>query len=330
MGGSCNIDVVVVGGGPAGLRAAEIVASSGGDVLVLEARERIGDKVCADGLSRNALDLGYVPEGFHERELHSLRMIKVDRQIDLRSDTPIVVTFDRIGFCEWQVDKILDEGGEVRFKSKVREVRPGSSTVILEDGDAIGYRTLIGADGSISLVRRVMGLSTRFIHCFQFRYQDELERIEWGSDVPELGEGDYYVFPHKGHTRIGWGSMGEGRFQNRSDLVEGFREFWKGRGIEFDPAKLESWPIQVAYEGFQFGNVFLIGDAAGLPSQVTGEGIYHALVSGESIARSITEGRDPLQGRMKRIIDGKGPLKGSLNRPFVSDGQSKRCRSGDL
>jgi len=318
-----NIDVVVVGAGPAGLRAAEIVAEAGREVLVLEAKEIAGDKVCADGLSRNALDLEHIPQEFYERELCSLRIIKGDRQFDLTSDSPVVVTFDRRGYCRWQIDRILDKGGEVRFNSRVKDIRPESSMIILEDGDVIRYRTLIGADGSISLVRRALAISSKFIHCFQFRYEKDFERMEWGSDVPDLGEGDYYVFPHKQHTRIGWGSMGNGRFETRRDLIRGFMEFWKERGIELKPNTLESWPIQVEYKGFRFGNIYLVGDATGLPSHVTGEGIYHALVSGESIARYIIEGRNPIQGRMKRFIDDKKSSKDHHVPSIVHNGRYK-------
>jgi len=287
-----GIEVVVVGGGLAGLRVAEIVSGSGIEVLVLEAGEHMGEKICADGLSRKALSLNYVPEEFYERELRSLRIVKGNRQFDLRSDSPIVVTFDRRGFCKWQVDRVLDDGGEVRFNSRVKGIQTESSTLLLEDGDVISYRTLIGADGSLSLVRRTLGLSNKFIHCFQFRCEKELDQIEWGSDVPELGKGDYYVFPHKGHTRIGWGSLGKGRFPTRRDLIRGFREFWKRRGVELHTSSPESWPIQVEYEGLRFGNIFLVGDAAGLPSQVTGEGIYQALVSGAVIGEFIGKGTE--------------------------------------
>lgn len=42
--------------------------------------------------------------------------------------------------------------------------------------------------------------------------------------------------------------------------------------------------------GVEFpGSVYLVGDAAGTASALSGEGIYGALVSGEEVARSILE-----------------------------------------
>ena len=45
--------------------------------------------------------------------------------------------------------------------------------------------------------------------------------------------------------------------------------------------------INFDYRGYHFNNIFLVGDAAGLASGLTGEGIYPAIVSGEAVARCI-------------------------------------------
>ena len=53
--------------------------------------------------------------------------------------------------------------------------------------------------------------------------------------------------------------------------------------------RFEAHPINCDYRGFNFGNIFLIGDAAGLVSGFTGEGIYQALISGDVVARKIID-----------------------------------------
>ena len=52
---------------------------------------------------------------------------------------------------------------------------------------------------------------------------------------------------------------------------------------------LESGTINCAYMGHRFGRIALAGDAAGLASPVTGEGIAQALVSGTEVAREIID-----------------------------------------
>ena len=46
-------------------------------------------------------------------------------------------------------------------------------------------------------------------------------------------------------------------------------------------------PISFAYKGCVFQNFYLTGDAAGLASKLTGEGISSALISGQEIGKKI-------------------------------------------
>jgi geranylgeranyl reductase len=52
---------------------------------------------------------------------------------------------------------------------------------------------------------------------------------------------------------------------------------------------LEAHPINCDYRGHHFGNVFLAGDAAGVTSGFSGEGIYQALIFGDEIADLIID-----------------------------------------
>ena len=58
-------------------------------------------------------------------------------------------------------------------------------------------------------------------------------------------------------------------------------------GINYDGAKLEGQIINYEYRGYRFGNMFLIGEAAGFVSGLSGAGIYPGLISGQEIARKI-------------------------------------------
>ena len=54
-------------------------------------------------------------------------------------------------------------------------------------------------------------------------------------------------------------------------------------------AVYKSAPISYDYRGFKFGNTFLVGEAGGFASGLTGEGIYQSLVSGEAAAQIIVD-----------------------------------------
>ena len=65
-------DVIVVGAGVAGLRAAGLLVDAGRDVVVLEARDRIGGRLDAVATEHGALDLGATWFWFNEQRVISL------------------------------------------------------------------------------------------------------------------------------------------------------------------------------------------------------------------------------------------------------------------
>jgi geranylgeranyl reductase len=73
------------------------------------------------------------------------------------------------------------------------------------------------------------------------------------------------------------------------ELKANFSQWLEKRGIDISNAKYESYPISYDYRGLKFGTIFLAGEAAGLASGLTGEGIYQSLVSGEEVANLILD-----------------------------------------
>jgi flavin-dependent dehydrogenase len=49
-----TVEHLIVGAGPAGLRAAQVLADAGREVLLVEKHPEIGPKVCAGGLTPKA------------------------------------------------------------------------------------------------------------------------------------------------------------------------------------------------------------------------------------------------------------------------------------
>jgi len=78
---------------------------------------------------------------------------------------------------------------------------------------------------------------------------------------------------------------------------------WAGlQGFSLEKEQARAEYINYDYQGWKFGRIFLIGDAAGLASGLTGEGIYPAIISGEETARVIID-RDHNPVVLEGMID---------------------------
>jgi geranylgeranyl reductase len=80
---------------------------------------------------------------------------------------------------------------------------------------------------------------------------------------------------------------------NTGRLQKNLVKWALARGHDLQNKSCQAALINYDYRGHAFGHAWLVGDAAGLASGLTGEGIYPAIVSGETIARSIVDPDSP-------------------------------------
>ncbi|MCK4838916.1 MAG: NAD(P)/FAD-dependent oxidoreductase, partial [Desulfobulbaceae bacterium] len=109
--------------------------------------------------------------------------------------------------------------------------------------------------------------------------------MEWHLNDKFFANGYAWVFPHRNSASIG--AYADRQSMTPANLKKNFHLWAEKRGINLGQAKMSSALINYDFRGWRFGNCFLVGDAAGLASALTGEGIYPAIVSGEEAALTI-------------------------------------------
>ena len=299
-----KFDVVIIGAGPAGLSAAKILGEGGKEVVVLEKKEKIGLKICAGGLTFKDFEIG-IPISLAERIFQSIKVHSFGKTIEVKREKPFVATISREMLGQWQARQIK-KNVEIRLNSEVAKIN--KSSVFLKSNQEIGFTYLIGADGSLSLARKHLNLPSKRIWLgMQYTVPEEFSNLEVFFDKNLFGLGYAWIFPHKNHTAIGCGS--EMEFKNAAELSRNFHQWLKDKKIDYNKSQFQSSPINFDYQGFNFGNKFLIGDAAGLASGLTGEGIYFAIVSGQEIAKKILDPSYNLSGLKKILRIKKGQEK---------------------
>ena len=285
-------DVVIIGAGPAGLNAAKILGDAGKKVLLLEKNEKIGPKICAGGLTRKSKKYLNLPDSLIEKKFSSIIFKSPRAKTKILLDKDYFFLVDREKMGQWQLKQINTQNVSVRVKSRVSKI--SNDTLLINGEEKIGFRYLIGADGSVSFVRRHLGLPTK-LWGVAIQYLVPLKNctdLEIHFDSHSFGPWYAWIFPHHDYVSVGYGYPAKALMPKKIDPIrakEGFEKWARKNNIALEGATIQSFPINCDFRGYKFGNIYLAGDAAGLVSGFTGEGIYQALVSGEEIANLILD-----------------------------------------
>jgi flavin-dependent dehydrogenase len=304
-------DLIVVGGGPAGLATAAACARRGLDVLVLERRALPADKACGEGLMPAgvaALDalgaLARVPAG-ERAPFAAVRWIDEDGTVaEARLPSP-GLGIRRTALSAALAAAARAAGAEVRERSAALALRPmGDAAAVETSGGEERARLVVAADGLGSALRARAGLDGAVAPARRFGLRRHYAVEPWADAVEvHFRDGvEAYVTP-VGPRRVGVallceeralaaGPAGEARFE--SLLARFPRLAAPLRGAEADSALLGAGPLARAACGRVAGRLVLVGDAAGYVDALTGEGLslaFHAaLALGERLPDALARG----------------------------------------
>ncbi|MFZ5771624.1 MAG: NAD(P)/FAD-dependent oxidoreductase [Thermodesulfobacteriota bacterium] len=279
-----HFHTIIVGAGPGGLACAAVLAREGIDVLVLERRRRIGAKVCAGGVTWSGL-ARHLPDELIEKPFSSQYIRTGRQQTVISSPEPIISTINRENLGQWMAAQAARAGAAIRTGTQVTAI---TANEVLTSAGRFTYDFLVGADGSNSLVRRFLRIPVAHLGAgMQYLVPGHFDEMVWHLDPDRFATGYAWIFPHRNLASVG-------AYVNRADmpprlLQQKLHHWMAEHGMNMAGLKAEAATINFDFRGFHFGNRFLVGDAAGLASGLTGEGIYSAVCSGEAAARTIID-----------------------------------------
>ncbi len=276
-------DVVIAGAGPAGLECAKNLAGSRLSVLLLEKNRSAGGKVCAGGIiakDSHCFEMGELSRPFEKVSLHYK-----GRHVVFPEEGGTISTIDRRAYSERRISALRESGNVTVMTGTSLKGFVSDDEIRLSSGHTARFRYLVGADGSVSAVRRHLGLGSKFCIGIQYLIPRRLGEFEIHFDDSLFGTGFLWIFPHEQHTSIGCGT--DLRVMGGKELKRNLDSWLRERGIRFDHARFESAVLNYDYRGYRFGQVFLAGDAAGLVSGISGKGMHPAIMSGRQIAKDI-------------------------------------------
>lgn len=280
-----NFHTIIIGAGPAGLSCATILAKQGHNVLVLERKKTIGQKVCAGGIPYHALQHLNLPQDLLEISFPIQHIVTPCQKTKISSALPIISTINRQILGQFMATRATSAGATIKTGTSVTSIT--SSSVQCKE-KTYTFKYLVGADGSSSIVRRFLNIPTTSVGVgIHYRIPGHFSKMEWHFDPRKFGSGYAWIFPHKKIASIG--AYAE-RQEIPPKLLQKRLDAWATKqGISVNNIAPSAALINFDYRGWRFKNIFLTGDAAGLASGVTGEGILPATISGIATAKTILD-----------------------------------------
>ncbi|MCZ7429314.1 geranylgeranyl reductase family protein [Micromonospora sp. WMMA1949] len=292
-------DLVVVGGGPAGLSAAHAAARAGVRTLVVERATHPRYKTCGGGLIGTSLaeaaDRVEVPA--HDRVDRVTFTRDGRRAFTRRHPAPLVTMIRREEFDDRLRAAAVAAGARVREGVAVRAVEQDTDEVRLRlaGGETVRARAVIGADGSSGVTARHVGVRFRQVDLgLELELPVEgAERERWrGRVLLDWGPlpGSYaWVFPKGDRLTVGVISARGDGDRTRAYL----RDFTARLGLSGVTPEHDSGHLTRCRTGdspLRHGRVLVAGDAAGLLEPWSREGISYALRSGRLAGEAVAAG----------------------------------------
>ncbi|MEW2071500.1 NAD(P)/FAD-dependent oxidoreductase [Streptomyces sp. NPDC007346] len=282
------IDILVAGGGPAGLAAAIRAAQAGLEAVVVEPRPAPVDKACGEGIMPGGLAalhaLGVHPAG------HRLRGIRYTdglrgAQAEFRGAYGLGV---RRTVLHAALHARAEALGVRIVEGKVREVRQDRRTVTAA---GLTARWLIAADGLHSPLRRALGLDHPVPGPGRYGLRRHYRTAPW-TDLVEVHwspYGEAYVTP-VGEQLVGVAVLSRDRRPYADHLAHFPALAARLAGSEATPVR-GAGPLRQRALGPRAGRVLLAGDAAGYTDALTGEGIALAVATATEAVGCLAAGR---------------------------------------
>lgn len=288
--GHRSCDVLIAGGGPAGLAAAIGLRQQGADVLVADALQPPIDKPCGEGLMpdsrRELAKLGVELTARHGAEFQGILFASGEARCSADFPCGAGIGVRRPVLHRLLLERAAELGVRMMWGAPVTAKAREPITV---SGDAWSYRWLIGADGHASRIRSWAGLDAATLRCRRFGFRAHFRVAPWSRFVEiHWGEqGQVYVTP-VGPQEICVAAVTRQAGVRLNDLLANIPFLSKKLvGAELAAPERGAITLTRRLRRATRGNVALIGDASGSADAITGEGLAMAFRQALLLAESL-------------------------------------------
>ena len=292
-----QVEVLIIGAGPAGSVCGYLLQKAGVDCLLVDRATFPRDKICGGGLTPKAWQL--LEELMPGIKYDYLRIDHIRLLIDeqyrcdfhIDDECRMLRIVRRRDFDHLLLQRYLQAGGKF-LQGTFADFEENSGdypvVVTLRSGEQIACRYLVGADGATSQVRhRIDPSSSNGILSLE-QYQDRSSSTSPFITVAlsnKYDHGYFYVFPNQSHDVVG--------LCDKRTTKDRFREVTGELGYSLQTgSQLRGAYIPRSSVVSPSPRVMLIGDAGGFANRVSYEGLYYAIATAKNACESIVSKKD--------------------------------------
>ena len=299
-----EVDVLIIGAGPAGSIAAREASKNGVETLIIDKKSEIGTpKRCGEGILDGVLERVGIKEDerWIARHIDGARLVAPDNTsawfTSENLETPATgIILERKVFDKHVTMDAIRCGATVMLKTEAVGITRIDDYLLVDiesfdnEYTQVKAKVVIGADGPEGRVGNWLGLNTKVaLSEMESGIQYEMTNLNLEkSDTIEfyfgsVAPGGYaWIFP-KGYDTANVGidvssvKADKSALEYLNDFVEGNSQTKDGQIVEINAG---GNPLCGVFDEIISDNLMLVGDAAGCVSPITGGGIDTALESG--------------------------------------------------
>ena len=274
-------DMLIIGGGPAGLGLAKNLSEAGVSFILLEEHKDFFQKACGEGL-------GHEDCGYDIMELYGSKA-GIENKINTFSlflNSKLLISAGLDGFMldkrEFEKEmfrQATNHGGDVRLGQRAVSFERTANGIIARPQD-IECKCLVGCDGAFSKTREFFGQKINgmafAVAAYEKKNEDDHDmKFYIGKDV--INRGYAWRFPKKDTYNVGVGSV------RKETVMPAYNRLFNAKGVRgaFIPS---SMPCRT-----HFNNGILVGDSAAQTDALTGGGMSYDLICSKLAADVLTK-----------------------------------------